>query len=134
MSPLQKGEGWAVAHLDDLGSDPGFLKIRRELEVAEMGVNAIRLPAGAETGFHFHDEQEEVYFVHRGGIEIEFGDGTSHRLDAGGLARVAAPVHRKIKALEGDDAIYVIFGAKGGYVGRDGRVPDGEQRMRHSGS
>jgi hypothetical protein len=26
--------------------------------------------------------------------------------------------------------VYVIFGAHGGYVGRDGHVPDGEERMR----
>lgn len=132
MSPLQKGQGWAVASLDDLGQEPGFLKIRRELDVAEMGVNAIRLPAGVETGFHFHDEQEEVYFVHAGRIEIEFGDGSRHELGSGGLARVDAATHRKVKALGDDEALYVIFGAKGGYVGRDGRQPEGEERMRSS--
>jgi mannose-6-phosphate isomerase-like protein (cupin superfamily) len=130
VSPLRKGDGWAVAHLHDLGEEPGFVKIRRELEVAEMGVNAIRLPGGTETGFHWHDEQEEVYFVHRGRIEIEFGDGSVHELAEGGLARVDAATHRKIRALGDENAVYVIFGAKGGYVGRDGRAPEGEQRMR----
>ena len=130
MSPLRKGDGWAVAHLHDLGDDPGFLKIRRELDVAEMGVNAIRLPAGVETGFHFHDQQEEVYFVHRGQIAIEFGDGSVHELGEGGLARVDAATHRKIRAQGDEDAVYLIFGAKGGYVGRDGQVPEGEQRIR----
>ena len=134
MSPLHKGDGWAVAHLHDLGDEPGFLKIRRELDVAEMGVNAIRLPPGTETGFHFHDEQEEVYFVHEGQIEIEFGDGSVHELGTGGLARVDAATHRKIRALGDGPAVYLIFGAKGGYVGRDGQVPDGEQRVRRSDS
>jgi mannose-6-phosphate isomerase-like protein (cupin superfamily) len=133
VSPLHKGDGWAVANLDDLGEDPGFLKIRRELDVSEMGVNAIRLPGGVETGFHFHEEQEEVYFVHRGRIEIEFGDGSVHELTEGGLARVDPATHRKIRSLGDEDAVYVIFGAKGGYVGRDGRVPEGEQRVRPSG-
>jgi mannose-6-phosphate isomerase-like protein (cupin superfamily) len=133
VSPLHTGDGWAVANLDDLGQDPGFLKIRRELDVSEMGVNAIRLPAGVETGFHFHEEQEEVYFVHRGRIEIEFGDGSVHELTEGGLARVDAATHRKIRSLGDEEAVYVIFGAKGGYVGRDGRVPEGEQRVRPSG-
>ena len=117
---LHKGEGWAVGNLDDLGDGPGFRKIRRELDVAEMGVNAIVLPAGVETDFHLHERQEEVYFVHRGAIEIEFGDGAKHRLDAGGLARVAAEVPRRIIAAGDEDAVYVIFGAQGGYVGRDG--------------
>ncbi len=121
---LHKGEGWAVANIDDLGEGPGFRKVRRELDVSEMGVNAIVLPAGMDTGFHFHDRQEEVYFVHTGALEIEFGDGTTHRLDAGGLARVDAPTHRKITALGDQDAVYICFGAHGGYVGRDGREPD----------
>ena len=123
---LTKGDGYAVASLDDLGEGPGFRKVRRELDVQELGVNAIVMPPGFESGFHYHDEQEELYFVHAGTIEIEFGDGSVHRLEPGGLARVDAPTHRKIRNVGDDDAVYVIVGAKGGYVGRDGRQPEGE--------
>lgn len=133
MTNVIKGEGYAVASLDDIGDGPGFRKIRRELDVKEMGVNAIVMPPGVESGFHYHDEQEELYFVHSGTIEIELGDGTAHRLGPGGLARVDAPVHRKLRNVGDTDAVYVIVGAKGGYVGRDGRVPEGEQRVRQSG-
>ena len=49
---------------------PGFRKVRRALGVTAFGVNAIELPAGFETGRHYHEEQEELYFVHRGRIEI----------------------------------------------------------------
>ena len=31
-----------------------------------FGVNAIEIPPGFQTGRHFHEEQEELYFVHRG--------------------------------------------------------------------
>jgi hypothetical protein len=31
------------------------------------------------------------------------------------------------------DAVYVIVGGKDGYVGRDGRMPEGEQRSMPSG-
>ncbi len=117
---LHKGEGWAVGNIDDLGEGPGFRKVRRELEVAEMGVNAIVQPPGVEPEFHLHERQEEVYFVHEGAVEIEFGDGTKHRLDAGGLARVAAAIPRKVTAVSEEAAVYVVFGAQGGYVGRDG--------------
>jgi len=130
MSNVKKGDGWAVASLDDLGDGPGFRKIRRELEVAEFGVNAIVMPPGIESGFHFHDEQEELYLVHAGEIEIELGDGTVHKLGPGGLARVDAPVHRKIRNAGDVEATYVIVGAKGGYVGRDGQVPEGDQRVK----
>jgi quercetin dioxygenase-like cupin family protein len=67
------GEGYAVAHLHDLGEGPGFLKVRKGLGVTAFGVNAIVLPPGVETGFHYHDEQEELYFVDRGAIEMEWG-------------------------------------------------------------
>ncbi len=124
---VTSGEGYSVANLDGLGDGPGFRKIRRALGVKEFGVNAIVMPPGIESGFHFHDEQEELYFVHKGEMEIAFGDGTEHRLGPGGMARVAAPVHRKLRNVGDEDAVYVIVGAKGGYVGRDGRRPEGDE-------
>ncbi|MEX1143041.1 MAG: cupin domain-containing protein [Thermoleophilaceae bacterium] len=129
MTNVTEGDGYAVANLDDIGEGPGFRKVRQELGVKELGVNAIVMPPGIETGFHYHDRQEELYFVHAGTIEIEFGDGASHRLEPGGLARVDPPVHRKLRNVGDVDAVYVIVGAQGGYVGRDGRRPEGEQRI-----
>ena len=122
-----EGDGYAVGHLDGFGEGPGFRKIRKSLGVTAFGINAIVLPPGYETGRHFHDQQEETYFVHRGRVEIEFGDGSRHILDEGGLARVNADTVRKIRNLSGDrEAVYVIVGGKDGYVGRDGRLPEGE--------
>ena len=127
------GEGYAVGDLDALGAGPGFRKVRKGLGVTAFGVNAIVMPAGYESGFHYHDEQEELYFVHRGSMEIEFGDGTVHRLDEGGLARVDAATVRKLRNVGDGDAIYVCAGGKDGYIGRDGRAPEGEQRVGHQG-
>ncbi|HEX6754271.1 MAG TPA: cupin domain-containing protein [Solirubrobacterales bacterium] len=122
-----KGDGYAVANLSDLGEGPGFRKIRKELGVTAFGVNAIVLPPSYETGSHYHDEQEELYFLHSGRIEMEFGDGSTHRLEPGGLAWVDAATVRKVKNLsDSEDAVYVVVGGKGGYVGRDGRQPEGE--------
>ncbi len=127
------GEGYAVGHLDALGDGPGFRKVRKGLDVAAFGVNAIVMPPGIESGFHYHDEQQELYFVHRGTIEMEFGDGTTHRMEEGSLARVDAPTVRKVRNPGQVDAIYLIAGGKDGYIGRDGRVPEGEeQRVRSS--
>lgn len=123
------GDGWSVASIDDLGEGPGFRKVRRELEVAELGVNALVFPPGYAGGFHFHDEQEELYFVHQGTAEFEFGDGSKHVLGPGGLARVDAPTHRRITNVGGGDLVMLVTGAKGGYVGRDGRLPEGEDPL-----
>ena len=126
----KQGDGYAVANLGDLGDGPGFRKIRKELGVTAFGVNAIVLPPGYETGSHYHDEQEELYFVHRGRIEIGFGDGSAEVLEEGSLARVDPSTHRKIRNLsESEEATYVIVGGKDGYVGRDGKLPEGEMRF-----
>jgi uncharacterized cupin superfamily protein len=71
-----QGEGYAVGHIDRMGDAYGFRKVRRELGFGAFGVNAICIPPGYETGRHFHDEQEELYFCHRGTIEMSFGDGS----------------------------------------------------------
>jgi quercetin dioxygenase-like cupin family protein len=124
---ISKGEGWAVASLGDLGEGPGFRKIRRALGVSAFGVNAIVLPPSYQTGRHYHEEQEELYFLHRGRIEVEFGDGSTHELEPGGLAWVAPSTVRRIRNLsDTEEAVYVIVGGKEGYVGRDGRAPEGE--------
>jgi mannose-6-phosphate isomerase-like protein (cupin superfamily) len=124
---ISKGDGYAVANLSDLGEGPGFRKIRTPLGVTAFGVNAIVIPPSYETGRHYHEEQEELYFLHSGKIAIEFGDGSTHELEPGGLARVDASTVRKIKNLsDSEDGVYVIVGGKDGYVGRDGRLPEGE--------
>jgi mannose-6-phosphate isomerase-like protein (cupin superfamily) len=127
MDDVRTGDGWAVANLDSLGDGPGFRKIRSPLGITAFGMNAIVLPAGIETGRHFHDRQQEVYFLHAGRIEMEFGDGERQLLEPGGIARVDPSTVRRIRNVGDGDAIYVIVGGDGGYVGRDGRVPDEEE-------
>jgi quercetin dioxygenase-like cupin family protein len=127
--PIQ-GDGYAVANIDALGDRYGFRKIRRGLDVKAFGINAICIPPGHQTGRHFHDEQEETYFVHRGTVEFEFGDGSTHVLGPGGVVRVDPSTVRRIRNVSSDeDAVYVIAGGKDGYVGRDGRLPEGETRV-----
>ena len=125
-----KGDGYAVANLSDLGEGYGFRKIRKELGVTAFGVNAIVIPPSYETGRHLHEEQEELYFVHSGRIAIEFGDGSSHELEPGGIARVDAATVRKIRNLsDSEDAVYVVVGGKDGYVERDGHLVDPERDL-----
>ncbi len=121
---LEQGDGWAVAHLDDLGEGPGFRKIRKDLGVTAFGVNAIVMPAGYRAGAHKHERQEELYFVHQGTLEFEFDDGSTQRLGPGGVARVSADTVRRIGNVGDGDAIYVSVGGEGGYVGRDGVPSD----------
>jgi mannose-6-phosphate isomerase-like protein (cupin superfamily) len=126
------GAGYAIADLSALGDGPGFRKVRKALGVSAFGVNAIVMPPGVESGFHAHEVQEELYFIHRGEIEMEFGDGSVHRLAEGAFARVDAATMRKIRNVGKEDAIYVCVGGKDGYVGRDGLAPEGDPSARVS--
>ena len=126
VKDVVEGDGYAVANVDGLGDGPGFRKVRRALGVTAFGVNAIELPAGYETGRHFHEQQEELYFLHRGRIEMTFNDESTHVLSPGGFARVDASTIRKIKNVGDEPAVYLVTGGKDGYVGRDGLVPEGE--------
>ena len=127
MDHVITGEGWAVANLDSLGDGPGFRKIRSPLGLTAFGMNAIVLPAGIETGRHYHERQQEVYFLHAGRIEMEFGDGARQTLEPGGIARVDAATVRRIRNVGDGDAIYVVVGGADGYVGRDGLVPQEDE-------
>ena len=129
-----EGDGYAVANIEGLGEGYGFRKIRTGLGVTAFGVNAIVIPAGYESASHLHEEQEELYFVHRGRLEFEFGDGSRHVLGPGGVARVDAPTVRRIRNVGDEDAVYVCAGGKDGYVGRDGKRPDGEEGTATGGS
>ena len=126
VNEVVEGDGFAVANVDALADGPGFRKVRRALGVTAFGVNAIELPPGYETGRHFHDEQEELYFLYRGRIELTLNDEATFQLGPGGLARVDAATIRKIKNVGDEPAVYLVTGGKDGYVGRDGRVPEGE--------
>jgi len=113
-------DGYSVGSLDDLGEGWGFRKIRKPLGVTAFGINAIVLPPGYDTNNHYHERQEETYFVHSGRIAITFGDGTTHELGPGGLARVAPRTVRRLRNVGDGDAIYLCVGGKDGYVERDG--------------
>jgi quercetin dioxygenase-like cupin family protein len=124
------GEGYAVGNLNDLGEGPGFRKIRSPLGVTAFGVNAVVIPPGIESGRHYHDEQEELYFVHRGELEFVFDDSSRHRLGPGGLARVDPKTVRQIRNMGDSEAVYMCVGGKDGYVGRDGQVPEDDSGGR----
>jgi uncharacterized cupin superfamily protein len=121
---IEHGDGYAIGTLDDMGEGPGFRKVRHALGVTAFGVNAIVLPPHYDSRRHYHDEQEEVYFVHAGTLEFHFGDGSVHELGAGGLARVDPKTVRHLRNPADEEAVYLCFGGKDGYVGRDGQVPE----------
>ncbi len=116
------GDGWAVSSLAELGEGPGFRKIRGPLGVTAFGVNAIVYPPQYEGFFHYHDEQDELYFVHRGTGRFE-ADGETHEVGPGGLVHVESTTPRRVSNASPDEAlVLLVVGGKDGYVGRDGQL------------
>jgi mannose-6-phosphate isomerase-like protein (cupin superfamily) len=114
---------YAFGTLEELGDGPGFRKVRPALGVEAFGVNAIVMAPGHEGFLHYHDTQDELYFVHRGTARFEV-DGESRDLGPGGLLHVASTTPRKVSNGGSDECIVLVVGAKDGYVGRDGHLVD----------
>jgi uncharacterized cupin superfamily protein len=125
---LARGEGWAVGHIEDMGDGPGFRKVRQALGVTAFGVNAIVLPPGFVSGGHWHDQQEELYFVHQGRMRMRFGDGGDELLEPGSVARVNPATVRSVENAGEGDLILLCVGGKAGYVGRDAHYEGGRPR------
>ena len=118
----------AFSSLDELGDGPGFRKVRGALGVTAFGVNAVVYPPHFEGFHHYHDTQDELYFVHRGRIRVDVG-GESRELGEGGLFHAASTTPRRISNAGDEDAIVFVVGGKGGYVERDGHLVDPERDL-----
>jgi mannose-6-phosphate isomerase-like protein (cupin superfamily) len=122
--------GHGFGTLDEIGDGYGFRKVRSALGVTAFGVNAIVYPPGYDGFLHYHDVQDELYFVHSGLARFEV-DGEVRELGPGGLCHVESTTPRKVSNPGDDDLVLLVIGGKGGYVERDGHLvdpDDGERR------
>lgn len=110
--------GWAHTTVDELGDDT-FRKVRRALGITAFGANVLVVKPGIVGRPHYHDEQDELYFVHRGRAVFDLPDDTVE-LGPGGLIHVEATTPRRVTNPGPDDLVMLVVGAKDGYVGRDG--------------
>ena len=116
--------GYTFGHLDELGDGPGFRKVRRALGVTAFGVNGIVYEPGYEGFLHYHQTQDELYFVHRGRARVEVGSEV-RELGEGGLLHVESTTPRRVSnASDSEDLVLLVVGGKGGYVERDGQLVD----------
>jgi mannose-6-phosphate isomerase-like protein (cupin superfamily) len=121
--------GYAFSSVDELGEGFGFRKVRAALGVTAFGVNAIVYPPGFVGFKHWHDEQDELYFVHRGRARVEVGDEV-RELGEGGLVHVESTTPRLLSnASDSEDLVLLVVGGKGGYVARDGHLVDVERDL-----
>ena len=119
---------YSIASLDELGEGYGFRKIRKPLGITAFGVNALVFPPGYDGPAHYHDQQDELYFVHRGTATFLIAD-EEHEVGEGGLVHVESTTPRTVSNKSGDDLILFIVGGKDGYVDRDGQLVDPEKDL-----
>ena len=103
--------------------DGVFRKIRRELGVTAFGANALVLPPGTEWFNHFHEQQDELYFVHRGTAGFVV-DGEEFELGPGGCCYVESTTPRQFWNAGDEELVILAIGGKDGYVQRDGHMVD----------
>jgi uncharacterized cupin superfamily protein len=120
---------YRVSSLDELGEGYGFRKVRAALGVTAFGVNGLVFPPHYEGPNHFHDTQDELYFVHRGTATFTI-DGNEHEVGEGGIVHVESTTPRMISNRTDGDLVILIVGGKGGYVERDGHVVSDEDLRR----
>jgi mannose-6-phosphate isomerase-like protein (cupin superfamily) len=121
----------AFSSLDELGDGPGFRKVRQALGVTAFGVNALVLPPGHQGFLHYHDTQDELYFVHKGRVQVDV-EGESKELGEGGLFHAEATTPRSISNPFDDEAVVFVVGGKDGYVERDGHLVDPDDLARRA--
>jgi quercetin dioxygenase-like cupin family protein len=121
--------GYSFSSLEELGEGYGFRKVRRALGITAFGANLIVFPPGYEGFHHWHDEQDELYFVHRGRARVEVG-GEVRELGEGGLVHVESKTPRLVSnASDSEDLVLLVLGGKDGYVERDGHLVDPERDL-----
>ena len=123
--------GHSFATIDELGEGPGFRKVRKKLGVTAFGVNVVVYPPGMEGFDHFHEIQDELYFVHSGTALFQVGD-EERTLGPGGLCHVESTTHRKVTNVGEDELVLLVVGGKDGYVERDGQLVDSADAERRS--
>jgi quercetin dioxygenase-like cupin family protein len=121
----------AFSSLDELGEGYGFRKVRATLGVTAFGVNALVYPPGYDGFHHYHDTQDELYFIHSGKVRVEV-EGETRDLEAGGLFHCESTIPRKVSNPFDKDAVVFVVGGKGGYIERDGHLVDPEDAERRA--
>ena len=115
--------GYAFGSIDELGDGFGFRKVRRALGISAFGVNVVVYPPQYEGFHHYHDSQDELYFVHSGMARVEVGDEV-RELGPGGMVHVESTTPRRLSNAGDEPLVMLVVGGKDGYVERDGHLVD----------
>jgi len=108
----ESGEGWTIAHSDELERTGSWRLVRRTLGLNAFGVNLVEVAPGDTLPEHdeVDRDQEELFFVISGSPSLLI-DGQEHALPAGTFARLDPAHRRTVRNSGGESAIVLIASA-----------------------
>jgi quercetin dioxygenase-like cupin family protein len=95
---MERGDGFTIAHRDELDRNGRWSLIRRTIEVGSFGINLVTIESGDDIPEHDETErdQEEVYLVLSGEASV-IVDGQVHAAPTGTYARIAPERRRTVR-------------------------------------
>jgi mannose-6-phosphate isomerase-like protein (cupin superfamily) len=120
MSTTQQGTGWKVEHVDAVPPvkpdwPATWKSIRHHFGIQAFGINAVTKDAGNVLIPEHHETesgQQEVYFVHRGEVDVTL-NGDTVRAGEGSVIAVEPGTSRKIEAASSPTTLLCIGGTPG---------------------
>ena len=105
----ESGDGYTLAHADELERTGNWRLVRRSLGLHAFGVNLVEVKPGDTLPEHdeVDRDQEELFFVVSGSPSLLI-DGVEHALGAGTFARLD-PAHRRTVCNTGSDSAMVLI-------------------------
>jgi uncharacterized cupin superfamily protein len=109
---MQRGEGYAIAHREELERTGNWTLVRRSLECQALGVNLVEIAPGESIPEHDETErdQEELFFVISGSPTLVI-DGNEHSAPEGTFARLDPAHRRTVRNNESQPASVLIVSA-----------------------
>lgn len=106
---MERGEGYVIAHREELERTGNWALVRRSLDCRSFGVNLVEIAAGESIPEHDETarDQEELFFVLSGSPALII-NGQPHAARAGTFARVD-PAHRRTVRNEGSEPCSVLI-------------------------
>jgi uncharacterized cupin superfamily protein len=104
-----EGDGYTIAHRDELERTGNWALVRRSLGLRALGVNLVEIPPGESIPEHDETrrDQEELFFVISGSPVLVI-DGEDHPAPAGTFARLD-PARRRTVRNAGSDPCSVLI-------------------------
>lgn len=111
-APTARGQGYTIAHGDELERAGNWTLVRRSLGCRSFGVNLVDIPPNESIPEHDETQrdQEELFFVLSGSPVLVI-DGEDHPARAGTFARLDPERRRTVRNDGADTASVLIISA-----------------------